>query len=46
VPLSRIAWITTVVICLVTCVILLASSYLGYGLILLAIALAAALNLN
>jgi hypothetical protein len=46
VPLSRIAWLTTVGVCLITCVILLLSGYLGYGLILLAIAAAAAINLT
>ena len=44
-PLSRIAWLTTVGVCLITCVILLLSGYVGYGLILLAIAAAAAINL-
>ena len=29
VPLSRIAWLTTVAICLITCVLLLLSGYLG-----------------
>jgi hypothetical protein len=46
VPLSRIAWLTTVGICVVTCVILLLSGYLGYAGVLLAIALAAAINLR
>jgi ABC-type Fe3+-siderophore transport system permease subunit len=46
VPLTRIAWLTTVVICLVTCVILLLSGYLGYAGVLLAVALSAAINLR
>ncbi len=45
-PLPRIAWLTTVVICLVTCVILLLSGYLGYAGVLLAVALSAAINLR
>ncbi|HWT22313.1 MAG TPA: hypothetical protein VN213_02285 [Solirubrobacteraceae bacterium] len=44
-PFSRIAWATTVAICLVTSLILLLSGYLGYAGVLLAIALAAAINL-
>jgi hypothetical protein len=46
VPLSRIAWLTTVGICLVVSVILLLSSYYGYAGVLLAIALSAAINLR
>jgi hypothetical protein len=46
VPFSRIAWATTVVICLVTSLILLLSGYLGYAGGLLAIALAAMINLT
>jgi hypothetical protein len=46
VPLNRIAWLTTVGVCLIICVILLASGYLGYAGVLLAIALAAAINLR
>lgn len=45
-PLSRIAWLTTVGICLVVSVILLVSSYYGYAGVLLAIALSAAINLR
>lgn len=44
--LSRIAWATTVVICLVTSLILLLSGYLGYAGVLFAIALAAMINLT
>ncbi len=43
---SRIAWLTTVAICVVTAVILLFSGYLGYFGVLLAIALSAAINLR
>jgi len=46
VPLDRIAWLTTAAICLVIAVILLASGYLGYAGVLLAIALSAAINLR
>jgi hypothetical protein len=46
VPLNRIAWLTTVAICLVISVILLFSGYLGYAGVLLAIALSAAINLR
>ena len=43
---SRIAWLTTVALCVITAVILLISGYLGYTGVLLAIALAAAINLR
>jgi hypothetical protein len=46
VPLYRIAWLTTVGVCLIVCVILLFSSYYGYAGVLLAIALSAAINLR
>ena len=45
-PLNRIAWLTTVGICLIIAVILLFSGYLGYAGVLLAIALSAAINLR
>lgn len=45
-PLSRIAWLTTVAVCLIISVILLISGYLGYAGVLLAIALSAATNLR
>jgi hypothetical protein len=46
VTLSRIAWLTTVVICLVASLILLLSGYLGYAGVVLAVALSAAINLR
>jgi hypothetical protein len=46
VPLSRIAWLVTVVICLITALILLLSGYDGYAGVTLAVALAAAINLR
>ena len=44
--LPRIAWLITVVICLVASLLLLLSGYLGYAGVLLAIALSAAINLR
>ena len=44
-PLSRIAWIVTVGVCLVTALILLLSGYLGYAGVVFAVAVAAAINL-
>jgi hypothetical protein len=46
VPLSRIAWLTTVGACLIVSLILLVSGYLGYAGVLLAIALSAAINVR
>jgi hypothetical protein len=46
VPLSRIAWIATVVICLVATVLLLVSQYYGYAGVLAAVGLSAAINLR
>lgn len=45
-PLSRLAWLITVAICLITSLILLISGYLGYAGVLLAIAVSAAINLR
>jgi hypothetical protein len=44
VPLSRIAWLVTVVVCLLASLILLLSGYLGYAGVVLAVALAALIN--
>jgi hypothetical protein len=46
VPLSRIAWITTVVICVVSAVLVLLNGYDGYFFVLLAVAASAAINLR
>jgi hypothetical protein len=46
VPLSRIAWLVTVVTCVVTSLILLLSGYYGYAGVVLAVALSAAINLR
>jgi hypothetical protein len=45
VPLSRLAWLVTVLVCLVTAVIVLLSGYAGYGFVILAVGAAAAVNL-
>ena len=45
-PLSRIAWITTVAICLVAALLLLLNGYVGYFLVLLAVGASAAINLR
>ena len=45
-PLSRIAWLTTVVACLITAVLLLISGYHGYAAVALAVAVSAAINLR
>lgn len=44
-PLSRIAWIVTVALCVITAAILLGSGYWGYAGVSVAVALAAAINL-
>jgi len=46
VPLNRIAWLATVIVCLGIALILLLSGYLGYAGVLLAVALSAAINLR
>ena len=46
VPLPKIAWLMTVVICVVAALILLLSDYYGYAGVVLAVALAAAINLR
>jgi hypothetical protein len=46
VPLSRIAWSCTVATCAIAVVILLLSGYDGYAGVVLAVALAAAINLR
>jgi len=46
VPLSRIAWVVTVAICVVASLVLLLSGYYGYAGVVLAVALAAAINLR
>jgi len=45
VSVNRIAWITTVAICVVAAAILLASGYQGYAAVVTAVGVAAAINL-
>ncbi len=44
-PLSRIAWLVTVVACLVASLLLLLSGYQGYAGVVIAVGAAAAINL-
>jgi hypothetical protein len=46
VPLSRIAWSTTVAACLIAAVLLFISDYTGYGVLALAVGASAAINLR
>jgi len=46
VPLDRLAWLATVIICLVTSLLLLLSGYRGYAGVVLGVAAAAAINLR
>jgi ABC-type Fe3+-siderophore transport system permease subunit len=46
VPLERIAWMVTVVVCLVTAIVTLLSGYVGYAAVVFAIACSAAINLR
>jgi hypothetical protein len=46
VPLSRIAWLTTVVACLIAAVLLLLNDYVGYFAVFLAVGASAAINLR
>jgi len=46
VPLSRIAWLVTVAVCLLACGLVLLSGYQGYAAVLFAVALSAAINLR
>ena len=44
--LARIAWLATVLFCLITVVILLLQGYLGYAAVTFAVAVCAAINLT
>lgn len=44
--LARIAWVVTVLICLVAVLILVLQGYLGYAGVTLAVAISAAINLT
>jgi hypothetical protein len=46
VPLSRIAWIVTVGICVIAALLLFVNDYQGYAGVLLAVGAAAAVNLR
>jgi hypothetical protein len=46
VPLSRIAWLVTVALAVITGVVLLLDSYTGYGLLAFVVAASAAINLR
>ena len=43
---AKLAWLTTVMLCLVAAVLLLVNGYVGYFGVVLAVALAAAVNLS
>jgi hypothetical protein len=45
VDLARIAWLATVLLCLITVLVLVLQGYLGYAGVALAVAIAAAINL-
>ena len=45
-PLSKAAWLVTVVLCLVAALLLILHGYVGYFGVLLAVAAAAAVNLR
>ena len=45
-PLSRIAWVATVVGFILAGVLLLVSDYTGYGILAVAVAVSAAINLR
>jgi hypothetical protein len=46
VPLSRIAWLTTVALAVIVGVVLLIDSYTGYGVLAFVVAASAAINLR
>jgi len=46
VPLSKIAWLTTVGVCLLTAILLVVAGYNGYAGVSLAVGAAAAINLR
>ena len=44
-PLARASWITVVVVCFIAAVLFAVSGYTGYTIVLVAVGLAAAVNL-
>lgn len=45
-PLAKLAWLVTVIVCVVSAGILLLFDYYGYGATVLVVALSAAINLK
>ena len=45
-PLSKVSWLVTVVLCLVAALLLILNGYVGYFGVLLAVGAAAAVNLR
>ena len=45
-PLSRIAWLVTVAVCVLTAILLLLSDYKGYAGLAFAVGISAAINLR
>jgi hypothetical protein len=45
-PLSRIAWLVTVALAVITGIVLLLDNYTGYGILAFVVGLAAAINLR
>ena len=45
-PLSKLSWLVTVVLCLVAALLLIVNGYVGYFGVLLAVGAAAAVNLR
>jgi len=45
VPLPRLAWLSTVLVCVVAALLLLLSGYQGYAAVVFAVGLAAGINL-
>jgi hypothetical protein len=45
VSIGRIAWLVTVVACLITCIVLLLSGYQGYAAVFLVVGASAGINL-
>ena len=43
--IARIAWLVTVLACLITCLVLLLSGYQGYAAVVLVVGASAAINL-
>jgi hypothetical protein len=46
VPLEKVAWLITVLACLIAATLLLVFDYFGYGATLMVVALSAAINLR